>query len=123
MTRPIRKVGTFNAGTLFYTGWAGIAAFGGVILTTNGSEALGLTAILVGVAVAMCFGFWLTEGTVVPVVSLVLGVLVGAVLAAWLADDASSGESGRAVGDAVGLLGALLVVAGAATHLRRHPRP
>ncbi len=118
----MRQVGNFNAGTIFYAGWAGIAAFGGLVLATNGSEALGLTGILVGVAVAMCFGYSRTDGKVVPVVSLILGVLVSAVLTVWLADDVSSGETGRAMGDAVGLLGALLVVAGSAAPLRHRPR-
>lgn len=118
MNGPTPATGLLSDAPLFYAGWAGIAAFGGLVLATNGTESAGFTAVLVGVAGVMCLGYAMTGRRAVAVAGLVLGLLVALVLAVWLVDDVASGQAGRAAGDAVGLLGAGLVVAGAVMTLR-----
>lgn len=105
-------------------GW-GLTFLFAVLFLTNGQDEL-LAAVLYWlVAVIMATWVWRRRSRPALVVSLVLGLLHAIEQVAYIASDVNGNNAGAVtlVADIIGLIGGVLLVAGATAALSRRNRP
>jgi hypothetical protein len=119
-------VGSRRNGTqLFYAGWAGFAVFG-TLAFMGGHADLSYAVFHGAVAAAICIWYFTTKGRPAPIAGAILGALFFLQMVVFLLDDIFSGEGTPlkiTLGDAFGLVAAVLILTGAVLGFRRPSTP
>jgi len=112
-----------NGTPLFYAGWAGFAVFG-TLAFMGGHADLSYVVFHVAVAAAICIWYLVTKGKAAPIAGAILGTLFFLQMGFFLFSDIFSRENTplkTTLGDAFGLVAAVLILTGAVLGFRRLP--